>query len=632
MDSENNLQDVARCHLCETPDPPLHCDVCHKHTCEACLGEHYSDESKEHSVVPFVLREDKNRRCNCDLCVTKRHRLESHTKWTRRKKNIFNMIALFITSCTWIALVILVFKVFQIQEYDPYLTLGLGNRATEDQIKRAYIKLSFKFNPDKPNGDSNMSMKIAKAYTVLTNGKTMKIWEEIDNHDVPVVSRFVIALQKWIYERHDLKWMVLAYELLIMIPILLSVGVWLFVSIKNNKNEVLLDTTRWYDYVFQNIPDINIERVVMVLAQSKEFNQSHNAKIVKRFSDNEEVTLLNEKLPNLERPLCYPHNEKALALLHAHFQRLDLPPTTLAIDQAYILKQCPNLIHEMILLVAQMVDKARRETVQYMPRLETIENCIKVSQMLIQAVNVRTSPLLELPHITQDMLKHFTSRKIQIENIRDLISMKEEHRKHLMSFMTMDKYRDIINMCASLPFVKMKVKYLVFDTSVTTTGCIVTVYVNLKREMMEVLFKMKKLSSLDEYQDDMAIKIEDKEFNKDQAEVKKEQELDTKVTESYPVHCPYYSEEKQEGWWLYVCDKEDDMLITTPVYIPNLKDEEEITFNFFAPQKPGLYYYTVCLRSDCYVDFDQSKIIKLDVKEKIDSSQWSDFEDSDCKI
>lgn len=34
--------------------------------------------------------------------------------------------------------------------------------------------------------------------------------------------------------------------------------------------------------------------------------------------------------------------------------------------------------------------------------------------------------------------------------------------------------------------------------------------------MMEVLFKMKKLSSLDEYQDDMAIKIEDKEFNKDQ--------------------------------------------------------------------------------------------------------------------
>lgn len=50
--------------------------------------------------------------------------------------------------------------------------------------------------------------------------------------------------------------------------------------------------------------------------------------------------------------------------------------------------------------------------VQYMPRLETIENCMKVSQMLIQAVDVRTSPLLQLPHITQDMLKHFTTKKV----------------------------------------------------------------------------------------------------------------------------------------------------------------------------------------------------------------------------
>lgn len=50
--------------------------------------------------------------------------------------------------------------------------------------------------------------------------------------------------------------------------------------------------------------------------------------------------------------------------------------------------------------------------VQYMPRLETIEYCMKLSQMLIQAVDVRSSPLLQLPHITQDMLKHFTTKKV----------------------------------------------------------------------------------------------------------------------------------------------------------------------------------------------------------------------------
>lgn len=47
---------------------------------------------------------------------------------------------------------------------------------------------------------------------------------------------------------------------------------------------------------------------------------------------------LIKHLPNLDeknkdKPLCYPYSVKARALLHAHFQRLDLPPDTLAIGR-----------------------------------------------------------------------------------------------------------------------------------------------------------------------------------------------------------------------------------------------------------------------------------------------------------
>lgn len=52
------------------------------------------------------------------------------------------------------------------------------------------------------------------------------------------------------------------------------------------------------------------------------------------------------------------------------------------------------------------------------------------------------------------------------------------------------------------------------DTSFTE-GCIVTVFVNLKRQMMKVLFNKKELSHNDEDQDNIAIKIEDKKFNED---------------------------------------------------------------------------------------------------------------------
>lgn len=708
-------------------------------------------------------KDKKRRECNCDPCVIKRHQLKSSTKWTRMKEKLLKIVFII----AWIIFALLAYKVSQIhieyQEYDPYAELGLDVGATKEQIKRAYKKLSLKYHPDKPEGDHKKFMKIAKAYTALTDEETRKIWEESGDPDGPGVTRFGIALPKWIVEKQNSMWVLLVYGLLFMVLLPVVVGVWWYRSIKFSKDQVLLDTTRLYYYFFQKNPNMIMKRVIMVLAGSFEFDKFHNAEIVERPSDNEEVPMLIKHLPNLDeknkdKPLCYPYSVKARALLHAHFQRLDLPPDTLAIDQAYIVKKCPYLINEMINVIAQLVAGAHRNAVQYMPRLETIESCMKLSQMLIQAVDVRSSPLLQLPHITQDMLKHFTTKKRHIQKIRDLISMKEEDRRSLLRNLTMDEYRDIINVCASLPYVTMEVHSTVLDDEDTsiTAGSIVTVEVSLKRQMMEVLFDKEDLSHVDEDQDNMAIGNEDNESNKDQQEneteenadtnqkapvwhkqkkqpkkkggnqknkkakqaynwkaaattqdkkesskqdtekqgnevavkdeveredkddvsergaetdeetnasegedqgedklessgqheedeeqwkkyqeeAKKEQQLDTKVKESHPVHCPYYGEEKQEGWWLYVSDKRTHMLITAPVQILTLKDEEELTLKFSAPHKPGLYSYTVCLRSDCYVDFDQSRNIRLDVKEaKVieDHPQWDIPDDEDDK-
>ena len=56
MDLQIGLQDVIRCHLCETPVPSMHCDICKIHLCKTCVGTHLSDKTKEHKMVPFKMR------------------------------------------------------------------------------------------------------------------------------------------------------------------------------------------------------------------------------------------------------------------------------------------------------------------------------------------------------------------------------------------------------------------------------------------------------------------------------------------------------------------------------------------------------------------------------------------------
>ena len=52
--------------------------------------------------------------------------------------------------------------------------------------------------------------------------------------------------------------------------------------------------------------------------------------------------------------------------------------------------------------------------------------------------------------------------------------------------------------------------------------------------------------------------------------------LETKSKVTHPVYSLYFSEEKQEWWWLYIADRRDQTLVSMPYHVCTLKDTEEV--------------------------------------------------------
>lgn len=50
--------------------------------------------------------------------------------------------------------------------------------------------------------------------------------------------------------------------------------------------------------------------------------------------------------------------------------------------------------------------------VNQLPKIETIENVMKLSPMIVQGLWEVKNPLLQLPHIHEDNLKWFSSKKV----------------------------------------------------------------------------------------------------------------------------------------------------------------------------------------------------------------------------
>jgi len=708
-----------------------------------------------------------------EACLEKGERLEQKDPWKKTR----GRIALCLIFVGWIFFAMIIYQIslfdYEMANFDPYEILEVSISADKKQIKSQYKKLSLIYHPDKATGNAALFMKLKKAYDALTDETARYNWEHYGNPDGPQAMQFGIGLPAWIVEEKNSVFVLGVYALIFMIGLPVAVWYWWSRSSKYSGEQVLLDTTQLYYYFFHKTPHMMLRRVLMVLAASLEFERGHNSEVVERATDNAEIPQLMKCLPNLginnkEKPLCFGYSVKARALLFAHLSRIPLPKHSLHQDRLYIVKKCPYLIHEMVSCISQLILLAHAGRIARLPSLDTVEATMKCSALVVQALWDKASPLLQLPHVEEDMLKHFYSKRRNIKTLKQLAQMSAEDRRTLLRTLTEDQYKDLLKVLGGFPNLTMTVTTEVVDDEeqhVVTAGSIITVTIGLERQSLDTYIgriggededEADPVEELDEEDKDMIDEEEDKEEEEDEKKKgpvwkkpqqkkksgkkskpgkpkqkpklkpseatvttnstvenkengdcdrtswpnkikpsqtkpdrrkpqdsasdsegddsgsddsnsekgghtsergpvspasgedeeqedqewarfqkgvnKREKALSGKSRVSHSVHCPYFTDDKQEYWWVYISDRKSHSLITPPYHLTNLVNTEEVELKFTAPGKPGHYNFTVCIRSDSYFGVDLLEDIRLDVQEAREAitahPQW-EFEEDD---
>jgi pre-mRNA-splicing helicase BRR2 len=125
---------------------------------------------------------------------------------------------------------------------------------------------------------------------------------------------------------------------------------------------------------------------------------------------------------------------KTFLLLQAHFSRMNLPPD-LATDQATILGKVTGLLSACVDVMSSK---------SYLGCLGAMD----LSQMCVQAVWDRDSPLKQVPYFEGDVLERFKRKKL--DSVYDIMELEDEERSDLLRmndrqlwvfFLTLECYR-----------------------------------------------------------------------------------------------------------------------------------------------------------------------------------------------
>nr|5M59_A Chain A, Pre-mRNA splicing helicase-like protein [Thermochaetoides thermophila]5M59_C Chain C, Pre-mRNA splicing helicase-like protein [Thermochaetoides thermophila]5M59_E Chain E, Pre-mRNA splicing helicase-like protein [Thermochaetoides thermophila]5M59_G Chain G, Pre-mRNA splicing helicase-like protein [Thermochaetoides thermophila] len=298
-----------------------------------------------------------------------------------------------------------------------------------------------------------------------------------------------------------------------------------------------------------------LRTILEIVTAATEFEsiqtRRHEEGILKRIYDHVPVKMNN--------PVWDSAHFKAFVLVQAHFSRMNLP-IDLAKDQEVILQK-------ILSLLSAIVDILSSEG-----HLNAL-NAMEMSQMVVQAMWDRDSPLKQIPNFTPEVVK--VANKYGINDIFDFMEQMNPEENPNYASLVKDLGLTQAQLAQAANFTNNKypditLEFEVDDPDNIRAGEPAYLKIHIERELEE-----------------------DEEFDP-------------------TVHAPFYPGKKSENWWLVVGEESTKTLLA--IKRVTVGKELNVKLEFVVPS-PGKHDLKLFLMSDSYVGVDQDPSFSVNVAE-----------------
>lgn len=522
-----------------------------------------------------------------------------------------------------------------------------------------YRQLSRTLHPDKVKIDESKNetmeelnsryVEISKAYQALTDEDIRNNYIQYGHPDGKQSYSIAIALPKAMVSDGNGKYVILVYFMLFGVLLPYLVGSWWYGTQRQSKEGVLMESA---NRLFRQYEDnVSEGGVITALSTGKEYETTFKgdkadsglSKIESRILADGEASAFaggltvkeKEKLEDLESG----PRRKALALLWAYLGRVELNDDALTRAKFEVGP------------IAHSLTKAFTAISLAYGNTAPILASYYASQLLIQAMPPKASPLLQLPYFTPAIAKAVEGDSRTRTTIQSFMDHPDSKRRELAvgkGLLTEQQYLSAVGVAKQLPYLRVaKAFFKVTGERFIIPSSLVTLAVKGRfvppgSEKIPEVNELD-LEDIDPAEDDLDAILGRKTKKQIGKDSSGKPILESESQE--PIYAPlafapHFARDYSPRWHVFLTDSKQGKMAVPPFTFSQFDrpifeaDGKTPTFamqtlkaQFQAPPQAGHYTFVMHVVCDSYVGFDTKMEVTLVVEEASKAAQMADEEE-----